>query len=160
VAVLDADCGFVGVLIHARRHRETGQSITSDDDSPCKSTPSTQTSHLLRTTHGHGLGKPWARPSLTKQSGTLERVPDQPLPWSGRRDSNPRPSPWQREDDRPPSPPPAIMCAPVHVLSTKYAPVHPVRIAVYVRALTIHFRHAGKFLRYRVGSRPSLWKDR
>jgi hypothetical protein len=60
--------------------------------------------------------------------------------WSGRRDSNPRPSPWQREDDRPPSPPTANTCPPVHDLSTKYAPVHPVRRAVYVRVLTIDRR--------------------
>jgi hypothetical protein len=60
--------------------------------------------------------------------------------WSGRRDSNPRPSPWQREDDRPASPLTANTCPPVHVLSTKSAPVHPVRRAVYVRALTIDRR--------------------
>ena len=41
------------------------------------------------------------------------------------------------EDGRPASPPAAITCTPVHVLSAKYAPVHPVRRVVYVRVLTI-----------------------
>jgi hypothetical protein len=46
----------------------------------------------------------------------------------------------KREDDRPASPPAAITWLPGHVLSTKYAPVHPVRRAVYVRVLAIDRR--------------------
>ena len=59
--------------------------------------------------------------------------------WSGRRDSNPRPSPWQKKVMRSVHTVHELRlcCAAVHVLSTKYAPVQAVRRALYVRALTI-----------------------
>jgi hypothetical protein len=62
---------------------------------------------------------------------TQKTYSDLGLQWSGRRDSNPRPSPWQREENRPSGPSSALTWCPARRFVRLARPVPPVRIPVY-----------------------------
>ena len=66
-------------------------------ETPAMGTTWAQTAHTAWANHGYDL-------SQHSNQAPLKGCLTCAFVWSGRRDSNPRPSPWQREDDRPASP--------------------------------------------------------
>jgi hypothetical protein len=82
------------------------------------------------------IAKPWAILWATWATDTLQRAEKGPLTWSGRRDSNPRPSPWQKKVTGTVRPvvPGALTCAPVRDSVRAVRPVRAVRSARYQRA--------------------------
>src|ERR1700683_1597871 len=72
-------------------------------------------------------------PALIRAGFNPSTRPDLGFFWSGRRDSNPRPSPWQYDSFRPRGPTWSLGCASVHPVSVEFARELPCCRTVYYK---------------------------